>query len=794
MQPFIKAHVITGEIKIIMKPIKLSFLMLLLATISWGQSTTTISGQVRDSTNQETLPMSTVKIVELNKATSTDLDGNFSIEVPPGKYTVEVVFVGYTKQTRQVDATKNVHLNMTVAPDVLLLKEAEVHSERADQNVTSTEMGTEEIKVDMIKKLPAVLGEADPVKAIQLLPGVQNAGEGTGGFFVRGGDNSQNLVLFDNMPIYSASHLFGFFSVFNADAVSDVKLYKGNMPAQYGGRLSSLLDVSMKKPATDKLHGDVGIGLISSRLTLDGPIGKNTSFLLSGRRSYVDLFLMMSPDTNVRKNRVHFYDVNGKIKHKINDNNHLVLSGYMGQDVFKFGDEFKMGWGNKASSLTWQHTFNDRWFSESSATISDFRYFLEIPSGQQGFRWEAGVGEYAFQENMKHFFNEKNTIRFGLSSAYRVFNLGEVDPVGNTSVFKSFVVGKDKSFEHAVYLSNEQKVGSKLVLDYGVRYSAFQQVGLDTINTYGGKDGETVLEREAYDQLEVVKTYHGLEPRFAARFKLDSSSSVKASYSRTRQNIHLVSNTTASSPFDVWISSSKHIKPQISDQVSLGYFRNFRDNMYAGSVEVYYKNMQNQIDFKPNKQILLNPNVETAVLSGIGWSYGSELMIKKQSGRLQGWISYTLSKTQRRIEGINNDKPYSPTYDKTHDIAVVATYDYNEYWSFAANWVYTTGSAVTFPAGNYVSQGYSVPYYTERNGYRLPDYHRFDVSATKNIRKGWFLKKYDRKVVFSVYNAYFRKNTFSVFFRDKVDSPGQKEAVKTYLFGVIPSVTYNVSF
>ena len=778
---------------------KHSYILVILLLISIGlkgqNKTFTLKGVVKDSESGESLPATSVRIPELDRSAYTDANGSFEFQLPAGTYTVVIDFMGYEKLSQTVKVTKNTDLKFKLKSSNIVLNSVKITQEGLDESVNSTEIGTEEVSIETISKLPAIMGEVDPIKTLQLLPGVVSAGEGTGGFFVRGGDNSQNLVLLDQMPIYNASHLFGFFSVFNPNAISGLKLYKSNIPAHYGGRLSSLLDVSMKDADTKKFNGTAGIGLISSRLTLETPLVKGkSSLIVSGRRSYIDLFFPMLPDESLQDDKISFYDLNAKYTHRINDNNTISLSGYKGQDNFRFGDEFAMGWGNQAAALSWKHTFSDNWFLNSSLVVSDFDYYLGVPDGEQGFDWNAGVNEYTANAGLTNYLNANNTLKIGFTSSYRVFDLGTMDPVGDQSIFNSLRIGEDRSLDHSIYVENEQKIGKRIVANYGLRYNIFSQVGNDTINIYGGNDGEDIIGYTAYGDFEHIKTYHGFEPRFAIRYKVDTNSSIKASYTRTRQNIHLLSNTSAGSPFDIWLSSSEYIAPQLSDQVSLGYFRNFRDNMFAASVEVYYKNMQNQIDFKPNKQLLINPIVETTVLPGIGWSYGSEFMLKKQTGRLQGWLSYTLSRTQRRVIGLNNDKPYSPAFDKTHDFAAVATYDINQYWTVGANWVYTTGAAATFPAGNYVTNGYTVPYYNERNSFRYPANHRLDVSATKQVRKGLLFKKHEREWIFSVYNLYWRKNVYSINFRPSEEDPDKSEAVLTYLFGTIPSVTYNIKF
>ncbi|MDX5346924.1 MAG: TonB-dependent receptor, partial [Hymenobacteraceae bacterium] len=599
------------------------------------------------------------------------------------------------------------------------------------------------------------------------------------------------LILLDEAPVYNASHLMGFFSVFNADAIKDVQLYKGGIPAQHGGRLASLLDIRMKEGNAKKLAVSGGIGTLSSRLTVEAPIVKEkSSFMISGRRTYADLFFKLSPDESVRDNQLFFYDLNTKLNYTINEKNRLYLSGYFGRD--KAGNkDFGFNWGNATATLRWNHLFNDRLFSNTTFIFSDFDYTLGSNEAASEFKWTSHIIDYGIKNDYAFYLNPNNLLKFGVHGTYHQFQPGNVKP-GKSSYFNEIKLNGTNAVEGAVYLSNEHHLSSKLSSEYGIRYSGFANVGPGNTYTYAA-DNKTITDTTSYKSMEVIKAYGGFEPRLALKYQLNDFSSLKASYNRTRQYLHLMSNSTSALPFDVWVPSSQYIKPQISDQVAAGYFRNFRDNMFETSVEVYYKWMQNQIDYKDNANIFLNDRLETELLYGKGKSYGAEFFVKKQQGVLTGWISYTLSKTDRTIPGINNGNPFAMRYDRRHSASVVANYQLSEKISFGANWVLATGGAITMPVGKFEYEGMTYPLYSERNGYRLPAYHRLDLSVTYEKPRNE-TRKYGSSWNLSLYNAYNRKNAFSIYFRESEEDAGKTEAVKTYLFGIIPSLTYNFNF
>jgi hypothetical protein len=653
------------------------------------------------------------------------------------------------------------------------------------------------LDVKTIKTMPALLGEVDVIRSIQMLPGVTTVGEGAAGFNVRGGSIDQNLILLDEAPVYNSSHLFGFFSVFNPDAVKDVKLLKGGIPAQYGGRLSSLLDVRMKDGNSKNMAFSGGIGTVSSRFAVEGPLVKDkSSFIIAGRRTYGDLFLKLSPE--FKDNQLYFYDLSTKVNYTINDKNRIYLSGYFGRDVFKLGEDASMNWGNATGTFRWNHLFNARLFSNLTLVYSDYDYSLGVPTGAQAFKWKSNIINYSAKADFSYYLNTNSTFTFGASSMLYRFKPGKATPTGNNSVFNPIELDHQHGLEHALYADHEQHIGSRLILQYGLRLSALDYLGSGTVYDYEGENGKrkTPVNPRVFGSRESIKLYANLEPRFTARYTLTESSSLKMSYNRMAQYIHLISNTTASSPLDVWSPSTTNIKPEIADQLALGLFKNLKDNMYETSVEAYYKTMSNQIDYVDGADLLLNQDMEADLLYGKGRAYGVEFFARKNSGRLNGWISYTLSRTERQIDGINNNEYYAAKYDKTHNINAVGVYQLTKRLNLSGNFVYGTGVATTFPNGRFEQDGIIVPINTDnaRNNFRVPAYHRLDLSATLDGKKKPG-RKYESSWTFSLYNLYSRRNAFSVYFRQNEDNPQKTEAVRLSVFGsVIPSVTYNFKF
>jgi hypothetical protein len=755
-----------------------------------AQQKFTISGIVKDSATGETVIGASIAIPEAKTGATTNAYGFFSITLPQGKYSVVISFVGRRPKTFTIDLQKNEKLTVELSDESVALQGVEILATKRDNNVTSTTMSTDHLDMQTIKAIPVLFGETDILKTITLLPGVMSAGEGNTGFYVRGGGSDQNLILLDDATVYNASHLLGFFSVFNSDAVKDMNLIKGGIPADYGGRLASVLDVHMNEGNEKKYTVKGGIGIIASRLTIEGPIVKDRgSFLISGRRTYADVFLHLFGNTAaIRASSLYFYDLNIKANYKVTEKDRLYLSGYFGRDVFGASGLFGINWGNATGTLRWNHIFNDKLFLNTSAIVSDYQYTINITSGSSNFAINSGVRDYSLKEAFEYYPNDKNKIKFGLQSIYHVFTPGTVSTNG-TRLINDLNIDQKYALEDAVYVSDEITITPKLTIVAGIRYVLYDQLGPGKVFHYDSTGA--ITDTTVYKKPTVIQQYGSLEPRLSARYTLNKVSSLKASYTRTSQFIQLLSNTTASTPTDLWVPSSNVIKPQLCDQYALGYFRNFKDNMFETSVEVYYKDMQNQIDYKPGADIVLNPVVESQLYFGKGRSYGVEFLVRKNVGKFTGWVAYTLSRTERQFQYINNDSWYPAKQDRTHDISTVLMYNAGKKWSFGAVWVYATGNAVTFPVAQYQFQGHTVSYYSDRNGYRMPAYHRLDISATlKRPKRKHFEGEWD----FSVYNVYDRHNAYSIQFQQDPNNPGQTEAVKTWLFGIIPSVTYNFKF
>lgn len=765
---------------------KLLFGLLLTMSISaFAQDKATLSGYVKDAETGEALIGATVYLPDAGKGAYTNAYGFYSLTLPAGTYQVNFQYLGYQTLKEEIALDKSIRKDIELALNANSLDEVIISGQAADNNVQAAEMGVTRLSISEIKKVPVLFGETDVLKTLQLLPGVKPAGEGSSGFFVRGGGTDQNLILLDEAPVYNPSHLLGFFSVFNGDAINSTKLYKGNMPAEYGGRLSSALDIQMKDGNKKDYGLSGGIGLISSRLTAEGPIVEDKgSFMVSGRRTYADIFLLFSGDSNINSSTLYFYDLNAKANYKLGEKDHIYLSGYFGRDKFGLGDQFNINWGNATGTLRWNHLFNDRLFLNSSLIYSDYDYEIEIGAANASIG--SGIKDINLKEDFSYYANSQNTLKFGLNAIYHTFVPGEISSTTEDEPSINQEIQERYALETAAYISHEWKPSQKFTLNYGLRYSNFTVLGPGTFYDYDAAGN--AIDSATYAQNEVVTNYGGLEPRITASYVITPEQSVKASYARNRQYIHLLSNSTASSPTDVWIPSTNNVKPEIADQLSVGYFRNFDDNKWESSVEVYYKDMQNQIEYKNGADLFLNDNVESQLVYGSGYSYGVELLLRKKTGKFTGWLGYTWSKTIREFDEINGGNPFSARQDRTHDISIVGMYDLNKKWDFSAAWVYYTGDAVTFPSGSYVVDGNLVPLYSERNGYRLPDYHRLDLSAT------YFGKKPNSNLNFSIYNAYGRKNVYSIDFQPSETNPFAQEAVKTYLFQWVPSVTYNFKF
>ncbi len=763
---------------------------MLIASNSYGK--VNVSGYVRDATTGEALIGANVVILEIGTGTVTNSYGYYSLTLEPGFYTLIYSYVGYVAETQPLRLDADQVLDIELSESLQELQEVTITAESGNANITRLETGSTQLPIQSIRKIPALLGEVDVIKAIQLLPGVQVTSEGSSGFSVRGGSADQNLILLDEATVYNASHLLGFFSVFNNDAIKDVKLYKGDIPASSGGRLASLLDIRMKDGNNKQLSVTGGIGTISSRLTLEGPVfTEKVSFLLSARRTYADIFLPLAKDTAVQDNSLFFYDLNGKLNYTINDKNRIFFSGYFGKDVFA-NDFAGMYFGNRTFTLRWNHLFSRKLFSNFTLINSHYFYDLGTPKGEVPFfNWLSFLDDYGIKGDFIWYPSPEHTIRYGLSSFYHIIKPGAIkvqDIDGNKTESE---LSNNFSLENGLYFSGESKLSERFSLKYGIRYSAFHNIGDATIFTYS--DQYEVIDSTFHAKGDFFNMYHGLEPRLAANYLLNESNSIKASYSRTRQYLQMASNSTAGTPLDIWFPASPNIEPQISDQLSIGYFRNFLKNRVESSLELYYKKMNNSIDFRDHAQLLLNPRLEGELRIGDATSYGVELYVKYETSKLYGWVSYTYSKTTRNIPEINDGKPYPAPYEKPHDLALVFSYELTKRIVLGATWIYSTGIPFTLPSGRYEVLGSILPVYTGRNEFRLPDYHRMDISITLHGKEKPG-RRWQGEWNLSVYNAYARKNIWTLNFIQDNENPDLTYAEMTYLFSIIPAITYNFKF
>lgn len=754
-----------------------------------AQERYTLSGVLANQKTGEKIGGASVTVTGSSVGSTSNEYGYFALSLPKGNYRIQLSAVGFSESILYIDLAKD-----TLVPVVMVEKEKDlenltISSRSFSRSLRSAQMGLEKLSMQEIRKMPLLLGETDVLKAIQLLPGVKSAGDGASGFYVRGGAADQNLILLDGAPVYNASHLLGFFSTFNADAIRDVTLYKGGMPAAYGGRLSSVLDIKMNEGNNREWAASGGLGLISSRLNIEGPIQKNrSSFLLSGRRTYADLFLKLSKDSSLNRNQLYFYDLNLKLNYQLGEKDHLFLSGYFGRDVMGLQNQFGINWGNHTGTIRWNHVYGPKLFANTSLVFSNYDYEVSTQTEANDFRIFSQIRDWNIKQDYQWFLDPRNTLSFGINAIHHTVRPGEVT-ASQTSGIGSKRLPQRYAWENAAFVSNTWKAGKNLTVSYGARFTAFSAMGKGDFYTVD-EEGR-IVDTISFGKGEVVKTYWNVEPRLSASYQLSNSSAIKASYVRNVQNLHLLSNATTTSPTDKWILSSNLVRPEIADQASIGYYKNLGDHRYELTMEVYYKDMQNQIDYRNGANIFTNDAIESQLLFGKGRAYGFESLLKKKEGRLSGWISYTLSKTERKINGINNNQWYNARQDRTQDLAIVGIYQLNQNWTLSANWVYATGNAVTFPAGKYNVDGQVIFYYTERNGYRMPAYHRLDLGATLQLKKRG---KYSSELAFSLYNAYGRENAYSITFRESKEHPGSTEAVQTSLFRFIPSITYNFKF
>lgn len=787
------------------KKIAVLFFTLFIFSDALAQEKFTVSGIMSDSKTNETLISVNIQVKDTKITTFTNEYGFYSLTLPEGKHTLIITSVGYETIEREINLTENITLNYALKAETRQLDEIVIAGKQR-ANIRKPEMSVNKLSITTIKQMPVVLGEVDIIKSLLFLPGVTNAGEGQSGFNVRGGAADQNLILLDEATIYNSSHVFGLFSVFNPDAIKDLKLYKGGIPARFGGRVSSVLDVYQKDGNSNHLSLNGGIGLISSRLLIEGPIVKEKgSFLVGGRGSYAHLFLKLTDN----ENSAYFYDVNAKLHYKLNKNNNLYLSGYFGRDIFSMNKSFSNTYGNGVVNLRWNHLLNDKLFSNLSAIYNNYHYGLILDF--VAFDWKSGIRNYNLKYDLKHYLSDKIILNYGANANYYDFNPGTIEPLNSESPINREQLDKKYALEPAVYLESEHRINDRISVSYGLRYSLFYRLGKSTINYYENNQPVTYDEKlkiyekgvpiatKYFGPNEKIAQYDNLEPRFAISCEINKNQSVKASYHRMAQYLQLISNTASPTPLDVWTPSDNYIKPQLADQFAVGYFNNFNDDNYTIEIETYYKKIKNRMDYIDGADLIANNAIEQVILNGEMRAYGLELLLRRNVGRLNGWIAYTLSKSEQRTPGrtpteigINNSEWYNSAYDKTHSLAITGTYRLNKKWSFNSGFTLQSGQPVTYPTGKYVFQGVTVPSYNSRNDDRLPTYHHLDISAilTPNTQKN---KRWKSEWVFGIYNLYGRKNAASIRFRQSGDT-GINEAVKLSIYGIVPSVSYNFKY
>lgn len=752
----------------------------------------TISGTISDASNGELLIGATVYVEPGGKGAASNNYGYYSLRLERGWHKIRYSYVGYEHSVIEFQLDRDTSIYIELRPAQRSLTEVVVTGEARHDHIKRAQMSLARLENKTIRQIPSFMGETDLIKAIQLLPGVQATTEGGSGFSVRGGSPDQNMIMLDEALVYNPTHLMGFFSVFNNDAVKSVELYKGDIPAVYGGRLSSVVDVRMNDGNVKHFAGQGGIGTISSRLTLEGPIQPNrSSFMLAGRRTYADLFLALSDDPQIRNNTLYFYDLNVKANYILDPSNRIFISAYFGKDVFK-NEAFGIGWGNSTFTLRWNHIFGKNLFSNLSLIYSRFNYSLGVPEGRpNAFDWSATMADHTIKYEYTWYADAHNTLRFGLQATYHSFQPGIAQGLGSDTPFNTIEMDQGQALQTGLYISNEQRLGDRFIMNYGLRFSLFNNIGESTVFNYN-KDFEKT-DSTYYKKWDFYNTFAGIEPRISLAYQLSELSSIKAAYTRNVQYIHLAQNSTAGTPLDIWFPSGPNVKPQLGDQFSVGYFRNFLGGNLETSIEGFYKLNHNAIDFRDHAELLLNRYLEGELRFGRAWSYGTEFLVRLVEGRLNGWLSYTWSRTFREIEQINKGKAYPAGYDRPHDVSIVINYDLSSRFSLGANWVYTTGSAVTFPTGRFQMGSTIAPVYSDRNTYRLPDYHRLDLSLTYKSKH-----KVDRKWHsdwnLSVYNAYYRKNPWVINFINDRNNPDETYAEMTYLFGILPALTYNFRF
>jgi hypothetical protein len=748
-----------------------------------------ISGYMKDARTGEILLFANVVIVELNIGASTNQYGYYSLKVPAGSYSVQYSYIGYEMVTRQIRLQSNIMANVELPPKLTALNAVIITGSSEKKAIKSLEMSAIQLDIKQLKAVPVLFGEKDILKGIQLLPGVSPSSEGGSSYFVRGGEADQNHILLDEAPVYQASHMMGFFSVFNSDVIKDVKLYKGGIPAAYGGRVASVLDIRMRDGNSKQWGASGGIGLISSRLSVEGPLIKDkSSILISGRRTYADMALKAASNW-ADSLTFYFYDFNLKANYILGDKDRLFISGYIGRDIFERSD-VAFGSGNATLTLRWNHTFNPVLFLNTSLIYSDYDYGFKVSFADLSFRLSSGILDYNLKQDYTWYPNPKNMVRFGWNTIYHHFKTGNFTS-GNDSPTSAILssIQPQQAVEGGIYVSNEQIISKSFSLNYGFRMSLFSNMGPSTVRKYNSQ--KEVVDSLVYSRGNIYNTYAGFEPRITANYLIDDANSIKASYNRMFQYLHILSNSLSSSPTDLWTPSTPLIRPTIADQFAIGYFKNLPKKSWDLSVEAYYKNLYNLVDYRNGANTFQNPDIEAELEFGRGRSYGLEFSAGRTSGKLTGWVSYTLSKSEKQFDNINYGNWFSARQDRTHNISIVASYQLTSRIMVSGNWIYYTGDAVTFPSGKYKIDGSYVNLYTERNGSRMPNYHRLDFGLTYQFKPK---KRWNSDINFSLYNLYNRKNAYSISFRESQTVPGTTEAVRLSLFGIVPSVSWNFTF
>ena len=780
------------------------FLLLCINLYGNSQERFTLSGTVFENQGNETLIGANIIIDELKTGTISNEYGFYSITLAKGIYEFTISNIGYSTIKKTIILDKDILKDFTLSEATEALDEVLIETNIESLNIRTPQMSVNSLTASSIKQIPVVFGEADVIKAITLLPGVSSGGEGAAGFNVRGGAADQNLILLDEATIFNSSHLFGLFSVFNPDAIKSLKLYKGGVPAKYGGRVSSVLDIYQKEGNKNEYKANGGIGLVASRLLLEGPLKKGVgSFLLGGRATYAHLFLPLFDVNNI----AYFYDLNTKLSYKLNKKNSIYLSAYFGRDVFNVSNSFENTYGNTVINFRLNHLFNDKLFSNLSLIYSDYYYGLNL--NFVGFEWNSGIQNMNIKYDFNQYVNDRYKLEYGLHSTYYRFNPGVIGPNRPDSGINTEALTNKFGFENAIYFDIKHQLSERLTVSYGSRLSSFLRLGQKELNLYENNQAVGYnTDLQLYEEInpigsessstnKVIKSFLNLEPRLAISYKLDDNTSLKTSYNRMTQYLHLISNTSSPTPLDVWTPSGKYIQPQILDQIAIGYFKRY--NKYDLEIESFYKKTKNRIDYIDGANLIANKAIEQVLLNGQSRAYGFELLFRKNKGRFKGWFAYTLSKSEQQTKGLNASEPginngnwYNTPYDKTHDISITTSYDLNNKWKLNANFIYQTGQPTTYPNGQYEYNNLIVSTFESRNSSRLDAYHRFDISGTYTPKKNKD-KQWKGEWVFSIYNLYNRKNTQSLNFRENQDT-GQNEALKLSLFGAIGAVSYNFKF